>query len=263
MADPLTNTSEPTVRIVIGSSEDAESGSGETSNRRRQRSRGRRTTASRVARAVMRSKVTRKLTQQMVAGIKTARAAALGSTAVAATGLSSAARVAGGGPVGWVLAAVGVMSLAAVRGLSGRSFEGISLEAEKLLLGDSPDEALAMHEARNIAAGHDHALSAVATQRDGYASFHQIVQMQRKVSLLRIRGEREIRRSIDVDGVWDMLALRLWAAMRNAFATRSMEMLWLAAVKMIAARLENPATAWTKAGIKAGIRIGRYIAGAR
>lgn len=120
------------------------------------------------------------------------------------------------GPVGVILAAVGLAAAVTVRGLSGRSFEGMGLEIEKQILGDAPEEALAAEEARNVIAASDQALMNTSAIGKLSPELMQVFAMQKSISLTRIRGERTIRRKIDVNDWTDMLALALW----NSFADK-------------------------------------------
>jgi hypothetical protein len=228
---------------------------------RRRASSRRKGMASTLVRKFLRMRATRDMTRAVAANISRARMMAMGATSVGASVGGSFSRVVGGGPVGWMAAAIGLASVAAVRGLSGRSFEGMSLEVERVLLGDSPEDAMAAQEARDALTGSAQVLRVVDARGDSTGDdLRRIYEMQRGLSRQRIKGEREIRRKLDVNSPMDLLALRLWEAMRKLFDSPTMQSQLLNVMRYIVARQSNPLAAGGNLGLKMGMAIGRAIA---
>lgn len=265
MADAL-NAGAPWPTITVAIGDDGSGGKPRTeaaNHERRQASRKRRSQMSKLVRKVMRLRATRDMRRVVAGGIAQARMVAMGATGAGVSASTTLARSMGGGPVGWVAAAIGLMSVAAVRGLSGRSFEGMSLEIENVLYGENVEEAMATLEARDTLTGANHVLRVVDARGNSNGDdLGRIMDMQRTISRQRIRGEREIRRHLDVNSPMDLLALRLWEAMKSACSPPEMERVLLNAIRFVVTKQSNPLAVGPNFGLKMGMAIGRAI-GAR
>lgn len=261
MVDPLSNDGAE-VRIRIGDGDGRDPvGSGAKRDRARKGQRRRESGVTGLVKRLRRMQTTRTMMKMAAGQIRNVRVAAMGQAALASSTAGGLSRAAGGGVIGAAAAAVAMMSVAAVRGLSGRSFEGMGLEVEKVLLGDDPDEAMAAIEARELISSSGHAMRILGAKGES-VEVKEIHDMQRRLSLSRLRGAREIRRQIDVDSTMDLLALRLWEAMKAAVApeetklTRALRM-----IRYMATR--DPIGGSASLGLKIGVMIGRSLAANR
>lgn len=130
------------------------------------------------------------------AGAATARAARLGGRAAL-------------NPVGALIAAIAVAGIVTGRLVSGRSFDNMGAEANRILLGDFDDEARAAMQARGEMMA-DSNILAFAGKRGITEGMREMFEMRKKLALDEIKGRSLFSEdpTFQVNGTLDMLILR-------------------------------------------------------
>jgi len=169
------------------------------------------------AEAAQQAKQARALDQAMSKRGKIGRFVSFRAKSYVARTLTGAAEQSGlargiGGKAGVAAGAVIVASLVAARLLSGKSFEGMGLELQTMLLGDKPQEAIAKRRTREALQANEGIMQ--IAYRYGFTD--QILKVQDnlyKLNLTEETNKHKIRKMIPLDGTLDMLIIRF----RNLF----------------------------------------------
>lgn len=139
----------------------------------------------------------------------TSRAASMAATA------GSAARAATH-PLVLGVGVAAVAAIVAARVFADRPFEGIGQELNETLLGDLDDDARAAMSVRGDLERNPVLMRSLAEKGSFATQMQQVFAERQQIEKARQRGESFLAQEFPVNGMLDMIALRIWEAVRKA-----------------------------------------------
>lgn len=167
-----------------------------------------------------RAKAARKLAR--LGTLKGARQAGVGFVRagrfVSMGGTVGAAAKAATSPMVLGVAAVAAAAIVAARILADRPFEGIGQELNETLLGDLDDDARAAMNVRSYLGQQPHVMAMLATHAGVATHLNRVKQTLHEIEKDRQHGTSVLNQEFPVNGMLDMLILRLWESIGKGAA---------------------------------------------
>ena len=165
-----------------------------------------------------RAQVARKLSRlATVRGATRAGMGFTGASRIASTASTAGSAVrAAANPLVLGVATVAVAAIVAARVFADRPFEGIGQELNETLLGDLDDDARAAMSVRGDLERDPVLMRALAEKGSFATQMKQVFADRQAIEKSRQRGESFLAQEFPVNGMLDMIALRIWEAIRKA-----------------------------------------------